>query len=147
MFNARIWNIAFRTAHIGAMGILLGGMFFDVDRSRLGASFLACVLTGVLLGAVEAGPRLTWFHQGRGLATLGKLLLFLVVPLLWSSWAWRTGAMLAIVLIGSVGSHMPARYRYYSVLYRQIINSHDGPGAGRLAADIESTEKPTEGNL
>jgi len=135
MFSARIWNIAFRTAHIGAMGVLLGGMFFGVEKSELGPSFLACVVTGLLLGAVEAGPRLTWFHQGRGLATLGKLLLFLVVPLLWSSWTSRTAVMLAIVAIGSVGSHMPARFRYYSVLYREIINSHDGPGAARLAAE------------
>ena len=125
------------------MGILLGGMFFDVDRSRLGPSFLACVVTGVLLGVLEAGPRLTWFHQGRGLATIGKLLLFLVVPLLWSSWTSRTAVMLAIVVIGSIGSHMPARFRYYSVLYREIINDHDGPGAARLAADIAQTEKPT----
>jgi hypothetical protein len=144
--TTRAANIALRTAHIGTMGVLLGGMFFDIDRSRLGPSFLACVVTGLLLVAVEAGPRLTWFHQGRGLATIGKLLLFLVVPLLWSSWTSRTALMLAIVVIGSVGSHMPARFRYYSVLYREIINSHNGPGAARLAADIEPTENPTEGS-
>lgn len=117
------------------MGILLGGMFFDVDRSQLGPSFLACAVTGILLGMLEAGPRLTWFHQGRGLATLGKLLLFLVVPLLWSSWTSRTAAMLAIVVIGSVGSHMPARFRYYSVIYREIINNSNGPGTARFAVD------------
>jgi hypothetical protein len=144
MFSARYWNIELRTAHIGTMGVLLGGMFFDIDRSRLGSSFLACVVTGMLLGALEAGPRLTWFHQGRGLATIGKLLLFLVVPLVWSSWPTRTALMLAIVVIGSVGSHMPARFRYYSVLYREIINCHGGPGAVRLAADIEQTDQPTQ---
>jgi len=37
---------------------------------------------------------------------------------------------------------MPARFRYYSVVYREIINCHGGPGAARLAA-----ESPDEGEI
>ena len=33
--------------------------------------------TGLALAAVEAGPRLLWFHQGRGLMTMTKLALAL----------------------------------------------------------------------
>ena len=29
--------------------------------------------------------------------------------------------LLAVVVIGSVGSHMPGRYRHFSVIYGQVI--------------------------
>ena len=35
MLNRRAWNIALRTAHLAAMGVLLGGHAFDVDPERL----------------------------------------------------------------------------------------------------------------
>jgi hypothetical protein len=37
------------------------------------------------------------------------------------------------VVLASVGSHMPARFRYYSVLYGKVIPSAGGPGAAQLA--------------
>ena len=126
--NGRAWNIAFRTAHIAAMGILLGGHAFDVAPSRLLVTLWCCVGTGVALGALEAGPRLLWFHQGRGLMTLGKLVLVASVPLLWGL---RLPILLAVVVIASVGSHMPARFRYYSIIHRAVIPCGSGPGAAQ----------------
>jgi hypothetical protein len=32
-----------------------------------------------------------------------------------------------VVVIASVGSHMPGRFRHYSVVYRRVI--HDVPGS------------------
>jgi hypothetical protein len=29
--------------------------------------------------------------------------------------------LLLVVLVGSVGSHMPARFRYYSILHGQVV--------------------------
>ena len=58
--------------------------------------------------------------------TMGKVLLMGSVPL---AWDYRLPILLAVVVIGSVGSHMPARLRYYSVLYREIIRAGCGPGA------------------
>src|SRR3989304_9865828 len=81
--NGRAWNIALRTAHIAAMGILLGGHAFDVPRERLLLSLWLTIGTGVGLGVLEAGPGLLWFHQGRGLMTIVKLALVGAVPVFW----------------------------------------------------------------
>jgi len=122
----RAWNIALRTAHIGAMGVLLGGHAFSVDPERLRLSLWLTVGTGAILAAIEAGPSLLWFHQGRGVMTLAKLALLCLVPL---AWDYRLPILLVVVVLGSIGSHMPARFRYYSVLHREVMPNTCGPGA------------------
>ena len=132
--NARFWNIALRTAHLAAMGILLGGHAFDVPPSRLVVALWWTVGTGIALGAVEAGGRLLWFHQGRGLMTLAKLALVAVVPWFWD---YRLPILLVVLALASVGSHMPARFRYYSFVYGKVIRCSGGPGTARLEADSD----------
>ena len=127
--STRAWNIAIRTAHIATMGILLGGHAFDVPKADLETSHWWCIGTGIVLVAIEAGPRLTWFHQGRGLMVLAKMVLIGSVPLFWD---YRLPILLVVVVIASVGSHMPARFRYYSVLRREVIRGSDGPGVSQL---------------
>jgi Zn-dependent protease with chaperone function len=130
--SVRAWNIALRTAHLAAMGVLLGGHAFDVPSQRLLPALYATVGTGVALGLVEAGGGLAWLHQGRGLMTLAKLVL--VVSVVWL-WEWRFAILLVVVAMASVGSHMPARFRYYSVLYRKVLRCSGGPGTSRLEGD------------
>ena len=121
----RALNIILRTAHIGSMGVLLGGHAFDVASERLMLSLWLVIGTGLALAALEAGPRLLWFHQGRGVMTMTKLLLICAVPF---AWEYRLPILLTVVVIASVGSHMPARFRYYSVLRREVIRDACGPG-------------------
>ena len=121
----RALNIALRTAHIGAMGILVGGHAFDVTPERLTVSLWLTIGTGAALAAIEAGPRLSWLHQGSGLMTMAKLALLCAVPL---AWDYRLPILLAVIVIASVGSHMPGRYRHYSVVYRRVIHDASGPG-------------------
>ena len=142
--SSRAWNIALRTAHIAATGILLGGHAFNLPRDTLLPCLWLVIATGVGLGALEAGPRLVWLHQGRGLMTLAKLGLLLTVPLLWDHWHLRLAVMLVVAAVGSVGSHMPARFRYYSVLYKQVIPCGSGPGISQL--DDPPNETATAGN-
>jgi len=133
----RALNIAFRTAHIAAMGTLLGGHAFDVSPERLHLSLWLTIGTGLALAASEIGGfRLLWFHQGRGVMTLTKLALICVVPFAWN---YRLPILLAVVAIASVGSHMTARFRYYSVLRREIIRGGCGPG-GRPRPDEDAGE-------
>ncbi len=122
----RVLNIVLRTAHVGTMGILLGGHAFGVSPARLRPALVLTVTTGIALLAIEAGPRPLWFHQGRGLMTLTKLGLLCLVPL---AWTYRVPILMAVVVIASVGSHMPGRYRYYSVLSRTVIQDTSGPGS------------------
>ncbi len=130
MFSKRAWNIALRTAHIAAMGVLLGGHAFGAEKAQLVNAHWATVASGVGLGALETGGHLIWFHQGRGLMTLAKLGLLCLIPLLWEHLYWRVAVLLAVVVLASVGSHMPARFRYYSVLRREVIPCRGGPGTG-----------------
>ena len=116
--HARFWNILLRTAHLGAMGVLLGGHAFDVAREQLLWPLGWTIGTGAALGALEAWGVVTWFHQGRGLLTLAKLALLLLVPVFWSQ---RVAVLALVVVVGGVGSHMPARFRYYSVVYRRVL--------------------------
>lgn len=146
MFNARTWNIALRTAHIAVIGVLLGGHAFDRPPSELLPILWLTIGTGVGLGLLEAGPRLLWFHQGRGLMTLAKLGLLCAVPFLWDYWHIRLAVLLAVVVIASVGAHMPARFRYYSVIYREVIPDGCGPGTANLssAENAEDAEEKKE---
>jgi hypothetical protein len=126
----RALNIAFRTAHIASMGILLGGHAFDVVPERLMVTLWVTIGTGVVLIALESQGRPLWLHQGRGLLVMAKLVLICAVPLLWD---FRLPILLSVAVVASVGSHMSGSYRYYSVIYREVIHDSYGPGgkAGR----------------
>jgi hypothetical protein len=139
----RATNIVLRTAHLVAMGVLLGGHVFDVEPARLKPLLWLTIGTGVALAMVEAGPRLVWFHQGRGLLTLAKLALMSAVPF---AWDYRVPILVAVAIIGSIGSHMPARYRYYSVLLRQFIPDTAGPGGRRSTGGSDGSAAEQAGD-
>lgn len=122
--SRRAWNISLRTAHIGVTGILLGGHVFGADRDQLAVWLYLTVLTGVILALIEAYPNPWWFCEGRGVSVLIKLALLGMVP-----WFWRDRVLLlaAVVVIASVGSHMPGRFRYYSFIHRRVMEHSKGP--------------------
>lgn len=138
---ARAANIGVRTAHIATSGMLVGGHLFDVPPERLHLLLLAAIATGVGLVILEAWPSWIWFVQGRGLLTLLKLLLIGLVPLLWSH---RVALLVAVIVLGSVGSHMPARWRYYSFLHRRMISYGCGPGTRRNDKDSSAVRENCE---
>jgi hypothetical protein len=115
----RAWNIFFRTAHIGAFGVLFGGHAFDVASARLLPWLYAVILTGGALAVIEAYPDWRWCGQGSGIMTVVKLGLLLSIPWLRN---YRVPILAAVIVLGSVGSHMPRRYRHYPLLFRR------GPG-------------------
>ena len=126
------------SAHIAAMGILVGGHAFDVSAERLTVSLWLVIGTGVALAAVEAGPRLLWFHQARGVMTLSKVALICVVPL---AWDYRFPILLVVIVIASIASHMPGRMRHFSVVYCRVIHEKDAFGGGRSREDVMESGK------
>ncbi|MBP85703.1 MAG: hypothetical protein CMJ64_03145 [Planctomycetaceae bacterium] len=116
--HARAWNIALRTAHIGVTGILFGGHVFDVSAERLLIWLYLSIFTGLGLIVIEAYPHCRWFYQGRGVFVLFKLILLGIIPLLWD---YRVAILSVVIVIASVGSHMPGRFRYYSLLHRKVL--------------------------
>ncbi len=116
--HGRTWNVAARTVHIAAIGVLLGGHYFSVDPARLLPWLWLAIASGGALLVVEAYPSMDWFAQGAGLFVLAKIALLCLVPF---AWAWRVPILFGVVLLASVGSHMPGRYRHYSFIYRRNV--------------------------
>ncbi|NOX55800.1 MAG: hypothetical protein GXP27_15440 [Planctomycetes bacterium] len=107
----RAWNIAFRTIHIGVAGILCGGHVFNVPASRLHLWLWLTLASGAGLILVEAMSRPHWLLQARAAFVLLKLVLLLLIVPLWTARLWL---LAMVIILASVGSHMPARFRYYS---------------------------------
>jgi hypothetical protein len=115
---ARAWNIAFRTAHIAVTGALFGGHVFAIAAKRLLPCLYLSVLTGIALLVVELYPEWRRAFEVRTLIIAAKLLLLCLVPWLWS---YRVPILIVVIAIASIGSHMPRRYRYYSIVDRRPV--------------------------
>jgi hypothetical protein len=106
-------GIAGRTSHIGVAAVLFGGSILQVPFAHLTIWHHLTITTGCILLALEWLHDARWPHRGKGLlalAHLGLCLLIhflpaLTVPLLW-----------LILISGCIGSHMPRRFRHWSIL-------------------------------
>ena len=115
---ARAMSIALRTVHIAAVGILLGGHAFEVPSVRLLPWLYLGIISGVGLISLELYSSCKWLYQGKGVLVMLKLLLIAAVAVFWEQRLWL---LLAALVLGSVGSHMPGRFRYYSIIHRRVI--------------------------
>jgi hypothetical protein len=111
-------NIALRTVHLMTFGILLGGHAFDVPADRLLPFLYLTIVSGAGLVLLELYSSCRWIYLGKGVMVLLKIALLIAAGVWWEE---RVLLLLLVVLVGSVGSHMPARLRYYSFLHRRII--------------------------
>jgi len=120
----RVMRTGLRTAHLVAFGALYGGHVFALPAGRLKAALLATVLTGAALAALEVYHAPIWLVQLRGVATLVKIVLVALVAVLWN---YRVALLTAVIVIGGISSHMPGRYRYFSVAHgRQVGGRESG---------------------
>lgn len=111
-------NIVFRTAHLMTFGLLLGGHAFDLAPHRLILFLYLTVASGVGLMTLELYRSCRWIYLGKGVLVILKVSLVIAAGVWWEQ---RVVLLLLVVLIGSVGSHMPAHFRYYSVIHRRVI--------------------------
>jgi hypothetical protein len=116
----RATSIGLRTAHLAITGILLGGHAFNAPASSLRPVMLLVIASGAGLAALDSYKTFDWIHQGWGVMLISKLALLCMVPFAWN---FRVPILLTIVVIASVESHMPARFRHYSILYRRIMKA------------------------
>lgn len=114
--HARAWNVASRTVHLVAISVLVGGHVFAISAGELEPWLWVAMASGGALIAIEVYPSFDWLAQGSGLFVLAKLALLALVPF---TWAWRVPILFAVVVLAGVGSHMPGRYRHYSLIYRR----------------------------
>lgn len=116
--HARPLNVAARTVHIAAVGVLVGGHVFGVSADRLEPWLWGAIASGASLMAIEMYPSIDWLAQLAGVFVLAKLALLLIVPLAWDR---RVPILFVVLAIASVGSHMKGHYRHYSLLYRKNV--------------------------
>ena len=127
-------SIALRTLHLASFGILLGGHAFAIEADRLLPALYLTIASGIGLMALEVYViGLYWFFQGKGVMVLAKLAILLTVPFLWE---YRVFLLLLVVVIASVGSHMPARYRHYSFLHRRVVQAGEKLRIASSAKDM-----------
>ncbi len=111
-------NIALRTAHLTTSGILLGGHTFDVPAHRLILFLYLTIASGLCLILLELYSSCRWIYLGKGVMVTLKIALVIAAGVWWEQ---RIVFLLLVVLISSVGSHMPARFRYYSLVHGRTI--------------------------
>ena len=116
--HGRALNVASRTAHLAATGTLLGGHVFGVQADALLPWLWAAIGSGAVMLALELYTSVDWFTQIGGLSVLLKLALLCLIPF---AWAARVPLLFAVVAVAGIGSHMPGKYRHYSLLYRRVM--------------------------
>ena len=125
----RLLSVALRTAHLLAVGTLLGGHVFNVVPERLVPFLVAAIVTGAGMMVLEIASTCAWLFMGKGLAVLLKLALLLLIPL---SWEHRVVILVAVTVVAGFGSHMSSRFRHHSLLAGSAV------GASRGALDAGS---------
>lgn len=99
-------------------GVLLGGHTFGVPAHRLILFLYLTIASGAGMILLELYSSCRWIYLGKGVAVCLKIALVMAAGVWWEQ---RVMFLLLVVLIGSVGSHMPARFRYYSFVHGRAI--------------------------
>lgn len=105
-------GIGARTIHIGVAAVLFGGSLLLVPYAHLNMWHHLTIASGAVLLALEWRHDHRWPLRGKGLLGVIHLTLCglihlqpsLTVPLLW-----------LILISGCIGSHMPRRFRHWSI--------------------------------
>lgn len=127
--HGRALNVACRTAHLAAFALLVGGHAWGVSAERLLSALWLTVASGLGLVALELAQTARWLLEARGLLVALKIALLLAIP-----WAWdyRVPILLTVVVIASVGAHMPGRFRHASLVSARGRSwATPPPGVGR----------------
>jgi hypothetical protein len=118
-FTGQRWvRISLRTVHLIAMAFLVGGTAQGYPPLEQPAALWATLISGLLFIALEIFNTGVWLFQLKGLAVIVKVLLLgaaIAAP------GSALGLMVIAIIIGGISSHMPGKYRYYSLLHGRIM--------------------------
>jgi hypothetical protein len=117
---ARAWSILFRTLHLLAIAILVGGHLFNAPADQLRPLLYLAIASGVGMASIEAYPSWQVLFQGWGILVMIKLAVLCAVPFAWSH---RFALLVVVLAIGSVGSHMTKRLRHYAPFFGPAVGS------------------------
>lgn len=116
-------RMSLRTAHLIAMGLLVGGVAVGTPVGQLTLALWGTLLSGALFVGLELFESWVFLVQMKGVAVLCKLLLLagaLMFP------ASALPLLIVAIVIGGFSSHMPGKYRYYSLLHGRALKGSSG---------------------
>ncbi len=116
-------RISLRTAHLIAMGLLVGGVAVGTPIDQLTLALWGTLASGALFVGIELYQSLTFLVQVKGIVVLLKLLL-LVAAIGFPGSALTL--LIAAIVIGGLSSHMPGRYRHYSLWHGRALQGPSG---------------------
>lgn len=115
----KVVDMILRSCHIGTASVLFGGLFWAVPYASLATWHHLTIATGGALIIFNIYRCRHWPYQGRGLMAALHVSLFWPVHV----WPANTTPLLATALvIGVVGSHMPAIIRHWSIVHRRVLD-------------------------
>ncbi len=114
----RAVDVVLRTAHVAATSILFGGAVYGLPVYMLSSWRHLTLATGCALIASELYHWPHWPYQGRGVMGLIHIGLLGVVYLRPDM---LRPALIAVLVFGMVGSHMPKKLRYWSFIHGRVL--------------------------
>jgi hypothetical protein len=116
-------RISLRSAHLVAMGLLVGGVAMGISPDGLAGAVWGTLLTGAAFVAIELYQSLIFLVQLKGLAVFVKFALLVLAMEVPSA---ALPAIIVAIIIGGISSHMPGKYRYYSIFHRKVLKGPSG---------------------
>ena len=114
-------SIGLRSLHLLVSGLLVGGHAFNVEPSRLVVLLYLTVGSGLGLILLELYRSCDWVYQGMGALVIVKTVITAMAGVWWEQ---RVAMLFLVVVLGSVGSHMPSRYRHFSFVHGRVLPDH-----------------------
>jgi hypothetical protein len=116
-------RISLRTAPLIAMGLLVGGVAAAAPQDSLAGALWGTLLTGAAFVAIELYQSPLFLVQVKGVAVFVKIALLILaveVPNV------ALPALIAAIVIGGISSHMPGKFRYYSIVHGKVVQGPSG---------------------
>jgi hypothetical protein len=112
----RVYKLLARTVHLVAIASLVGGHMFGAPLASLRPFLYLSIITGAAMCALEAYPNWHFFYEGWALLLWFKLMLLTSVLVFWNA---RRPILIVVVVIASVGSHLPRALRHWTPFHKQ----------------------------
>ena len=106
----RVYKLLARTVHLIAIAGLVGGHMFGAPLASLRLLLYLSIVTGLAMCALEAYPNRRFFYEGWALLLWLKLVVLMLVPVFWNV---STPILIVVLVIASIGSHMPRALRHW----------------------------------
>ncbi|MEE8396391.1 MAG: hypothetical protein V3S29_10075, partial [bacterium] len=100
------------------MALLLGRVALGEPVAELSWPFWGTVVSGSVFVLVELHCSFVFLLQLKGLAVVAKMLLLAAAGFTSEG---ALGLLIVAIVIGGISSHMPGRFRYYSIFHGREV--------------------------